>query len=75
MLSRFQAQALRANASALPVPPAPALKLFGDDGLTFRDVFDLVNPLHHLPIIGNLYRRITGRYHRPFERWLKRKRA
>ena len=59
MLSGFQTQTLRANTPP-SVAPAPALKIFGDDGLTFRDVIDLVNPLHHLPIIGNLYRRITG---------------
>lgn len=34
--------------------------LFGDDGLTFRDVLDLVNPLQHIPLVGNLYRRLTG---------------
>ena len=60
MLSGFQAQTLRASTPPPAVAPAPALKLFGEDGLTFRDLFDLVNPLHHVPIIGNLYRRITG---------------
>jgi len=35
-------------------------KLFGDDGLTFRDLLDLINPLHHIPVIGTIYRRLTG---------------
>lgn len=35
-------------------------KLFGDDGLTFRDVLDLINPLQHIPVVGNLYRKLTG---------------
>ena len=35
-------------------------KAFGADGLTFDDVLDVINPLHHLPIIGFLYRSITG---------------
>ncbi len=31
-----------------------------DDGLTFADLLDTINPLHHLPVIGTLYREITG---------------
>lgn len=34
--------------------------MFGDDGLTFGDVLDIVNPLQHLPVVGALYRSITG---------------
>jgi len=37
-----------------------ARKLFGDDGLSFRDVLDLVNPLQHIPVVGNIYRELTG---------------
>lgn len=33
---------------------------FSEEGLTFGDVLDMVNPLQHLPIIGPLYREITG---------------
>ncbi len=33
---------------------------FGEDGLTFGDVLDLINPLQHIPVIGALYRKITG---------------
>ena len=33
---------------------------FGDDGLTFGDLIDIVNPLHHFPVVGNIYRKITG---------------
>ena len=36
------------------------VKLFGDDGFNFRDVLDLINPLQHIPIIGNIYRSLTG---------------
>lgn len=35
-------------------------KLFGQDGFNFRDVLDLVNPLQHIPIVGNIYRNLTG---------------
>jgi hypothetical protein len=37
-----------------------AARLFGDDGLSFKDVLDLVNPLQHIPIVGNIYRELTG---------------
>lgn len=33
---------------------------FSEGGLTFGDVLDMVNPLQHLPIIGPLYRELTG---------------
>ena len=33
---------------------------FGDDGLTFGDVLDVLNPLHHIPVLGNIYRKISG---------------
>lgn len=33
---------------------------FGEDGFTFLDILDIVNPLHHFPVIGSLYRKITG---------------
>jgi hypothetical protein len=32
----------------------------GKDGLTFADLLDVINPLQHLPVIGDLYRSITG---------------
>jgi len=38
----------------------PAFKPFGDDGLTFADVIDIVNPLQHIPIVSTFYRKLTG---------------
>ena len=35
-------------------------KSFGADGFTFLDAIDIINPLQHLPVIGPLYREITG---------------
>ena len=29
-------------------------------GLSFPDLIDTINPLHHLPIVGSIYREITG---------------
>ena len=34
--------------------------LFGEDGLNFRDIIDLINPLQHIPIVGRIYRAITN---------------
>ena len=31
-----------------------------DDGFSFGDFLDIINPLHHIPIIGAIYRKITG---------------
>jgi len=33
---------------------------FGSDGFTGEDLLDIINPLHHLPLIGMLYREVTG---------------
>ena len=33
---------------------------FGDDGMSFWDFVDIVNPLQHLPLISTVYRDMTG---------------
>jgi hypothetical protein len=46
----------------LPFPgqaAAPA-KDEGGGGFSFADLLDVVNPLQHLPVIGTLYRAVTG---------------
>ncbi len=49
-----------------PVSPAVsaaasnvAASFWGEDGFSFGDILDLINPLQHLPIIGTLYRAAT----------------
>lgn len=34
--------------------------LFGDDGFTFSDFLDIINPLQHIPIVNTVYRAMTG---------------
>ena len=34
--------------------------LWGDDGFSFADILDIVNPLQHLPIVSTVYRALTG---------------
>lgn len=50
-------------------PPAPPKAvdaaqepsfLFGDDGFSFKDILDVINPLQQLPIISTFYRDETG---------------
>ena len=57
-------QPVAIGTSAASVPNKPwslgGVKLFGDDGFNFRDVLDLINPLQHIPVIGNIYRKLTG---------------
>ncbi|MFT4585447.1 MAG: hypothetical protein ACI8XZ_005217, partial [Gammaproteobacteria bacterium] len=56
-LQRFDPHAmLESNESASSASSAPKFEPFGEDGLTFSDVFDAVNPLHHIPIVGSIYR-------------------
>lgn len=33
--------------------------MWGEDGFTFGDILDVINPLHHLPFIGSVYRKIS----------------
>jgi hypothetical protein len=33
---------------------------FGEDGLTFFDVLDVLNPMQHLPVVSTIYRELSG---------------
>jgi len=46
-------------AQTLAAAAAPA-QANSDDGFSFKDLLDVVNPLQHIPVIGTLYRHITG---------------
>ena len=46
--------------SAKSIDSNGKFKPFGDDGLTFADIIDVINPLQHIPIISSLYRKFTG---------------
>lgn len=43
-----------------PAADSETPSVWGEDGFTFGDVLDMVNPLQHLPIVSMLYRGITG---------------
>ena len=42
------------------VKNSSSLSLFGKDGFTFFDFLDILNPLHHIPVISTIYRSLTG---------------
>lgn len=37
-----------------------SFKAFGEDGFTFADFVDIINPLQHIPIVATVYRELTG---------------
>ncbi len=37
-----------------------SFQAFGADGFTFLDFIDIINPLQHIPVVGTLYREMTG---------------
>ena len=49
------------SASAAASASAPASAAASpDDGFSFDDLVDMVNPLQHIPVVSTLYRAITG---------------
>ena len=49
-----------AAASASPAPATSAAAQDSDTDFSFGDLIDIVNPLQHIPVVGTLYRAITG---------------
>jgi hypothetical protein len=37
-----------------------AFQAFGEDGFTFADFIDIINPLQHIPVVATIYRAMTG---------------
>ena len=46
-------------AASAPQPKGDA-KLWQHGDFSFGDLLDLVNPLHHIPVVGTIYRALTG---------------
>jgi len=46
--------------AAEPAPAKAGHPMFGDDGFTFGDFLDIINPLQHIPIVSTIYRAVTG---------------
>jgi hypothetical protein len=67
-MSGLESTSLTELAVLAPSDGAPAeaggtkntLNLFGEDGFTFADFIDIINPLQHIPLLSTLYRHLTG---------------
>ena len=60
-----------ANASPIhtaSVAPSGNIAATDEDGFSFNDLLDIVNPLQHLPVLSTLYREFTGDEIRPESR-------
>lgn len=58
-------QSISASSSSAPAASASPKQSFlsriwGEDGFSFGDILDTLNPLQHLPIVSTLYRAFTG---------------
>jgi hypothetical protein len=50
------------------VAATPAAAQTGDGESFFHHILDVVNPLQHLPVVGTIYRAITGEHIGPIEK-------
>ncbi len=58
----YPSQNARLDAITQGPPDVPQVdaSLFGEDGLSFKDLIDSVNPLQQLPVVGSIYRSLSG---------------
>ncbi len=62
-MSDIAATAVATSASAPPASPSTGLlghALWSQGGFSFKDLLDIVNPLQHIPVVGSIYRYLTG---------------
>src|ERR1700744_2552102 len=50
------------------VAATPAAAQTGDGESFFHHILDVINPLQHLPVVGTIYRAITGEHIGPIEK-------
>jgi hypothetical protein len=53
---RATQQAMRAESAGTPTPQKAA----DEEGMSFWDALDVVNPLQHIPIVNKIYQAVTG---------------
>lgn len=54
------AGALSSDAQSAAATDGKEFKVFGDDGFTFWDFVDIINPLQHIPVVSAVYRDMTA---------------
>jgi len=57
--NKIQSQELAFRAPSDPIED-DTFSFFGDDGFSFSDLIDIVNPLQHIPVVSTFYRETTG---------------
>ena len=68
MTTHIPQNGIAARLHAMNNPPAAnelsskekTTSIFGEDGFTFGDIIDIINPLQHIPIVSSIYRKVTG---------------
>jgi hypothetical protein len=50
----------KASANANTPAAKKGEEFWGDDGFTFGDVIDIINPLQHIPVVSSIYQSISG---------------
>ncbi|GEM_PF-1596817 len=59
-MSIDQAASAQAATPTVTVTASPIKAFDEEDGPSFHDVLDIINPLQHIPIINTIYRHLTG---------------
>lgn len=68
LASMSHAHAKPAATAAASATTADKTTASADDGISFDDLLDVINPLQHIPIVSTLYRKITGDTIKPLEK-------
>ncbi len=63
-----EASAYTQTQNAVAAAPATAPPSSGATEFSFHDILDIINPLQHIPIVGTLYRAISGDTIKPFDK-------
>lgn len=58
--SLTSAEIIKFHNSSNNTPLEESSSLFGEDGFSFGDILDIINPLQHIPVISSIYRKISG---------------
>ncbi|HUT50804.1 MAG TPA: hypothetical protein VM325_15810 [Alphaproteobacteria bacterium] len=48
------------KSASAPAKPSDGLKLWDGGSFDFHDILDVINPLHHLPVVNSIYRAESG---------------
>lgn len=58
--SLSSAEIVKFHESGHKVSSTEKSSFFGEDGFTFGDILDIINPLQHIPLVNTFYRKLTG---------------